>query len=285
MSNTLMAERDAFLARHPETRLTLDGRDWGLIDTGGTGDVFLFLPGTLGRADVFFKVIEPVAAHMRVLAVSYPESGGVVDWAASLISLLDQLGVAKVSLLGSSLGGFVAQYFAATYPERVSHLFAANTLHSLAGIGERPPYSSDLWTAPIDELRRGFAMGLTAWADAHPDQREVIDFLLAEAAGRIPEMEMRARLDALKTGPVLPPLSNTADTATTIESLDDPLIPAPMRAAVRERNAPGHSYRFLWGGHFPYLVRGDVYANLLLSRLGRVPMGGEWAENDGVFEA
>lgn len=290
MTNALMTARDAFLSRFPEERMDINGRDWGLIDTGvrdggGAGEVFLFLPGTLGRADVFFQQIEALSPHRQVLAVSYPSSGSVADWSASLLSLLDAKGVQKVALLGSSLGGFLAQYFAAENPDRVTHLFAANTLHSVEGIDTRPPYASDLWAAPIEELRAGFAMGMNAWKQVHPDHAEMVDFLMTEAAGRIPEAEMRARLDATKRGPVLPPLSNTADNATVIETLDDPLIPPPMREAVRARNAPAPAFRFLWGGHFPYLLRPALYSNLLMARLGIEPLSPDWTLNDGIYEA
>ncbi len=285
MTNALMTARDAFLIRHPESRVTLDGRDWGVIDTGGSGPAFVFLPGTLGRADVFFAQIAALARYRRVLAVSYPDSGGVPEWSPSLTGLLDARGIDQTAVLGSSLGGYLAQYFAATQPGRVSHLFAANTLHDTALARSRPPYSSDLWAAPIEELRAGFALSMNALKAAHPELTDMVDFLLAEAGGRILEGELRARLDAIKTGPVLPPLSNAAATATVIESLDDPLIPPPMREAVRARNAPAPAFRFLWGGHFPYLLRADLYANLLLARLGHVPLSDEWIEQDGVFAA
>ncbi|PWE29534.1 hypothetical protein C4N9_07240 [Pararhodobacter marinus] len=294
MSNSLMAARDAFLSRFPEQRIEIDGRSWGLIDTGvpggedgdAAGPCFLFLPGTLGRADVFFHQIDAMAPHLRVIAVSYPESGGVVEWAAALPGLMERLRVGQAAVLGSSLGGYLAQYFAAERPDLVAHLFAANTLHSVDGIDQRPPYSSDLWNAPIDELRAGFAAGMNAWRAAHPDHADMVGFLLTEAEGRIPEREMRARLDAIKTGPVLPALSNTADAATVIEASDDPLIPPPMRDAVRARNRPAPAFRFLWGGHFPYLLRPDLYTNLLLARLGIVPLSAEWTKaEDGVFQA
>ncbi|MCB1359909.1 MAG: alpha/beta fold hydrolase [Rhodobacter sp.] len=286
MTNSLMAARDAFLARFPESRVDLDGRDWGLIDTGGTGAVFLFLPGTLGRSDVFFQQIEPLAADMRVLAVSYPDSGGVIDWAASLVTLLDRLGIGRVCVLGSSLGGYLAQYFAGTYPDRVQHLFAANTLHEIVEAAHRPPYSLDLWTAPIEDLRKGFHLGMTAWVQAHPDHAEMVEFLLTEADGRIPEPELRARLDGIKTGPDLPPLSHEPGAATVIESADDPLIPPPMRAAVRARNAPAPAFRFAWGGHFPYLIRPALYTGLLRARLGLAPLPADWqSTDDGVMQA
>ena len=124
MSNSLMLARDAFLSRFPEKQIALDGRDWGLIDTdphgGSDRPAFLFLPGTLGRADVFFQQIDALAPQFRVLAVSYPDSGGVPEWSASLPHLLRAHGIATAAVLGSSLGGFLAQYFAAGHPELVS---------------------------------------------------------------------------------------------------------------------------------------------------------------------
>ncbi|MCB1390037.1 MAG: alpha/beta fold hydrolase [Rhodobacteraceae bacterium] len=289
MSNSLMLARDAFLSRFPEKQIALDGRDWGLIDTdphgGSDRPAFLFLPGTLGRADVFFQQIDALAPQFRVLAVSYPDSGGVPEWSASLPHLLRAHGIATAAVLGSSLGGFLAQYFAAGHPELVSHLFPGNTLADVGAPRTHPPYNSDLWNAPIEELRAGFARGMGAWKQAHPDHAEMVDFLLTEANGRILERELRARLDAIKTGPVLPPLSNAADSATTIETLDDPLIVPPMREAVRARNAPAAAFRFLWGGHFPYLLRPALYTNILRSRLGLEPLAPEWTLNDGVYEA
>ena len=46
--------------------------------------------------------------------------------------------------------------------------------------------------------------------------------------------EMRARLNALKRGPELPPLDMPRDRIAMIETTDDPLIPPAMRDAVRD---------------------------------------------------
>lgn len=285
MTNSLMQARDAFLSRFPEQRIELEGRDWGLIDTGGTGEAFLFLPGTLGRADIFFAQIEALAPHRRILSVSYPDSGGVPEWSASLAVLLQRLGIARAAVLGSSLGGFLAQYFAAQHPGLVSHLFPGNTLADVGAPRTHLPYSLDLWQAPIEDLRAGFATSMSAARAAYPDWAEMFDLLLTEAGGRILENELRARLDAIKTGPVLPPLSNTAGSATTIESVDDPLIPPPMRDAVRARNAPAAAFRFLWGGHFPYLLRPALYSNILKARMGLEPLLPDWVLTDGIHQA
>lgn len=276
MSNPLIAARDAFAAAHPETREALNGRDWGVIDTAGAGPALVLIPGTLGRADIFWQQIGALAPHLRVIAVSYPAQGGIVDWAADLCALLDARGIDRAAVLGSSLGGYLAQYLAGAHAGRVSHLFAANTLHTVTGIAERQPYAQDLDNAPIADLRAGFLNAMRAWGQAQPDQIDLVDFLMAEVGGRIPEGEMRARLNALKRGPELPATPQPPAGLTVIDAADDPLIPPPMRAAVRARLPGAAAFGFRWGGHFPYVLRPALYSNLILSRLGLAPLDPAW---------
>lgn len=277
MTNSLIAARDRFAAAHPETRMDLNGRDWGVRDIGSGPDLFL-IPGTLGRGDIFWNQIEALSDRLRIVTVSYPDTGGVADWAQDMVTLMDRLKIDAACVLGSSLGGYVAQYIAGHHPERMSGLVAANTLHSVIGLSERMPYALDLAAAPINDLRAGFSTGLGAWADAHPDQRELVDLLLGESGGRILEAELRARLSALKHGPELPPAKLPADRIITIEADDDPLIPQQMRQAVRDRLMPSVAYRFLHGGHFPYVARSAYYTALLEQVMGLTVTGPDWGE-------
>jgi len=280
MTNRLIAARDRFAARHPEQRTLIDGREWGYVQAGDNGPALLLIPGTLGRGDIFWQQIEALKDRARIVAVTYPRSGGITEWADDLAELCGRIGLDRVTVLGSSLGGYLAQYFTATYPHLVGRLIAANTLHSVAGIAARPPYSSDLDNAPIEELRAGFGRGLGVWRDAHPEQAELVDLLMAEVGGRIPELELRARLNALKNGPELPPLDLPRENIATIESVDDPLIPPPMRDAVRARLAPSVAYRFEWGGHFPYVARPDLYVALLEEQLGLPVTRESWDQGE-----
>lgn len=272
MKNQLIEARDQFCAAHPEKRFMLNGRDWGVLDVG-RGPVLLLIPGTLGRGDIFWQQIEALSDRLRIIAVSYPASGGIEEWTEDLALLLAQLSVEKASVLGSSLGGYLAQYFAATYPDRVTKFFAANTLHSVIGMDQRAPYSFDLDATPIEDLRAGFGAGLGMWGKEHPEQEELVELLLGEAGGRILEAELRTRLAALKFGPELP---DCAAQVVTIETADDPLIPEEMRNAVRARLNPEVAYRFLWGGHFPYVARPDYYISLLEENLGLNVTGPDW---------
>ena len=277
MTNSLIESRDRFTARHPEERVTINGREWGVVDTGGSGPALLLIPGTLGRGDIFWQQIEALKDRARVLSVTYPDSGGVAEWAGDLVRFIDDRGIGKATVLGSSLGGYLAQYMAAKHPDRVERLIAANTLCSTAPAKQNPPYSSDLDAAPIEELRAGFGKGLGAWKESHPDQKEMVELLLAEVGGRIPEAELRNRLKGIKNAPELAPVGLPAERIVTIEGADDPLIPPFMRDEVREKLKPSVAYRFESGGHFPYAVRPALYTAILEEQLGLVPAGStEW---------
>lgn len=280
MTNDLIRDRDRFAAARPEERVVIGGREWGVIDTGGGGPALLLIPGTLGRADIFWQQIEALSGRARIVAVTYPRSGGVVEWADDLAELLSRRNIQSATLLGSSLGGYLVQYFAAVHPARTERLIAANTLDSVAGISGRPPYSADLDAAPIEVLRAGFGNALTAWGEAHPEQAGLVALLMAEQGGRIPEPELRARLDALKRGPELPAVTLPRERIATVEASDDPLIPPPMREAVRARLEPAVAYRFLSGGHFPYVVRPALYTALLEEQLGLAVTGDGWGEGE-----
>ena len=276
MTNPLIVDRDRFASVHPEQRVTVNGREWGMIAAGDTGPALLLIPGTLGRADIFWQQIEALKDRARILAVTYPRSGGVPEWSGDLAELMRRQNIARATVLGSSLGGYQAQHFAATHPQMTERLIAANTLASVADIKTRPPYSSDLDNGSIEELRAGFGSGLRAWGETHPDQAGLVELLMAEQGGRIPEPELRARLNALKHGPDLPPVTLDRESIVTIEAADDPLIPPPMREAVRARLQPGVAYRFLSGGHFPYVVRPAFYTGLLEEQLGLAVTGEGW---------
>ena len=268
MGNKLIAARDSFAKNHPEQRLQLNIRDWGLVHVKGKGPTLLILPGTLGRGDIFWQQIEALEGRANILALSYPDSGSIADWSDDISALLDQHNIAKTTVLGSSLGGYLAQYFAASFPNNIEHLIAANTLSSVYGLDQFPPYSLDLENVSIDKLRAGFIMAMQQTVHEHPERADLVDLLLKEVSGRITEAEIRARLSALKTGPQLPDISLSSEQITTIESQDDPLIPASMREAVRARLQPNTSYNFLVGSHFPYVIKPQQYTALIEICLG-----------------
>ncbi len=275
-----LADRDRLGRLHPETVEVVDGLRWGVIDTGPapSGTTLLLLPGTLGRADIFWQQILALKDRVRVLAVTYPRNADLDRWVACLVRLLDRRHIAQATVLGSSLGGYLAQLFAARRPERTVSLIAANTLSSTAGIADRPPYSADIAALSVAAMRRGYRDRLEAWGVAHPEQAGLVTLLLAEVDGRIPAGHLKARMQALKVAPPLPRISLASERIAIVECADDPIVPAPIRESVHAHLDAGVCYRFRHGGHFPYLVRPDEYTTILSERLGLAEGASVWGE-------
>lgn len=276
-------ERALFLSRNPERVTVVRGRRWGVIGVPLLKDpvvrpsVLVLLPGTVGRADIFWRVMERLEGRTRLLALSYPANHDVRAWAGDVIALLDRFELERVHLLGSSLGGYLAQWLVGGDGDRWAGLIAANTLPGVEMVRTVPPYAGDLERVPIADVRAGFRLGLGRWADEHPEHAEMVELLLAEVAGRIPARHLRARLLALKHGPVLPAPNLPSCRIAVIESDDDPLLPEPIRRATGERLEPSVTYRFAHGGHFPYIARPDLYADAVADRLGLGSAGG-WGD-------
>lgn len=276
MSNPLIDTRAAFARQYPELWRDVRGRDWGLIRAGDSGPALVLLPGTLGRADIFWQQIEALAGQARILALSYPGSGGVADWAGDIAQLIEAEGLAGATVLGSSLGGYVAQYVTARHGAVCGGLVAANSLPDAAIVQNIPPYALDLDTVGIELLQGGFLAGLQAWqVPGHP-YADLAGLLVAELRNRIPEGELRARLAALKQAPVLPEQSLPRGRIFTVESGDDHLISPPVRAALRDSLRPERAFRFAAASHFPYVTRPGPYTALLREVLGLAPAGTVW---------
>jgi 3-oxoadipate enol-lactonase len=84
-----------------------------------------------------------------------PDAYTIEQLGLDLLALLDTLRVERAHICGLSLGGMVAQWCAATHPERVISLICANTA---ARIG-----TSAMWDARIDAIKAG---GMGAIRDA-----------------------------------------------------------------------------------------------------------------------
>lgn len=56
---------------------------------------------------------------------------GFALWSRQLVSLLDALGIERASVVGHSLGGTVAIFFAANYPDRVDRVVLAGSAISI----------------------------------------------------------------------------------------------------------------------------------------------------------
>jgi pimeloyl-ACP methyl ester carboxylesterase len=150
------AQRDLFVR--------VNGLRLHVLETGEASagrPAIILLHGIARHAHTFDHIARDFARSYRVLAVDMRGHGDsdwssegaylVQDYVKDLEGLIDQLRLRKVTLLGNSTGGRVAQVYAGIHPERVDKLVVED-------VGpERPQNIADAFARRVEQEKNGWA--------------------------------------------------------------------------------------------------------------------------------
>ncbi|HWI64483.1 MAG TPA: alpha/beta hydrolase [Symbiobacteriaceae bacterium] len=119
-------------ALHTETITLPSGVTLQYAEKGNpNGEAIVFIHGYTDSWMSYRLVLPDISPRYRSIAVTLrgfgdsakPESGYAgADFAADITALMDALGINKAVLVGHSMGSFIAQQVAFTYPDRVNGL-------------------------------------------------------------------------------------------------------------------------------------------------------------------
>ncbi len=162
-------------------------------DINGEGPPLLLIGGLGFGRWAWFKQVPAFSRHFRTITFdARGERGlenGVADLAADVVALLDHLGVGKAHVLGTSLGGFVAQELALVRPDLVDRLVLVCT--SYGGRGPETMSARALadmmgWGSFSAEeaVRRGLETATSeAYRAEHPEELEqLVRWRLADSS-------------------------------------------------------------------------------------------------------
>lgn len=248
----------AMQARFPCHSVRIAGRDWRIRDSGGDGPVLVLLPGGLGNADIFYHQMLGLSPGLRCIAADYPGGDGAA-MADGLAGLLDHLGLARASLLGSSLGGYWLQHFGARHPSRVAAMILANSFCTSDQLRGHPLFSVPRLSAIEGEaLKTEWLAMLEARA---PDElRDVqIDLLRHGQNGE----RLRGRLLAAATAPSAPEMPDGAFPIFLLDCADDPILAPATRDELAARYPDARRLTLPTGGHYPSITQAHRYNRFL----------------------
>lgn len=113
-------------------RMSSGAIDWHVLE-GGHGENLVLLHGFNADGDHFNRVARHLSRHFRILAPDLPGFGetrveGPIDYRISaqadrVLNWMDQAGIQRCYLGGSSMGGYIATEIARKAPERVRALW------------------------------------------------------------------------------------------------------------------------------------------------------------------
>ena len=221
-------------------------------DVHGEGPPLLLIGGLGFGRWAWFRQVPPFARHFRTITFDARGErdlkGGVADLAADAVVLLEHLGVKKAHVLGTSLGGFVAQELALVRPDLVDRLVLVCTSYGRGGPETISPWAlADMIGLP------SLSAASDAYRAGHPEEFEqLVHWRLADSPSLstyYQQMRAGARFDVSRD------VGHITSPALVIHGAEDRYVPVANAAALAEA-IPGSRLRVLdEAGHLVFIER------------------------------
>lgn len=116
-----------FRATHSPAGGRFAGAHWTYLTKGHGPDTVLLLPGGLNQGEIYFPLIAALESRYQIIAPTYPPLDTMNQVVTGLLALLDAEQIPVAHVVGSSLGGMIAQCLVRRAPDRVASLVLATT--------------------------------------------------------------------------------------------------------------------------------------------------------------
>jgi proline iminopeptidase len=195
------ADRSAASPADPVRSASVLPIEQGFVDANGVliyyealgkGDPLLIVHGGPGAShDYFLPYLLPLARTNRVIFIDERGSGKsekledpkaytVENMVEDVEAVRDHLGLGKISLLGHSFGGVLAQAYAFKYQANLSHLILGSTFHSTKALNDvfvqMKAHMSPELRKRIDAMEKG---GLYGQGKPYEQNRYTADYMEA----------------------------------------------------------------------------------------------------------
>ncbi|MEN3266369.1 alpha/beta fold hydrolase [Pseudonocardia sp.] len=248
------------------------------FDTAGVGEPLVLLAGQANSRRWWDPVRADFAVSYTTIATDHlgtgtSDSPGYAEWstrrfARDVVAVLDELGVGRAHVYGTSMGGRVAQWVAADHPGRVGALVLGCTTGGGAGTVAADPDILRPLAVDADTAREALTELMVGpqWRWGHPGPLPVLgDDAMTERARR-EHRRASARHDAWEALPgiVAPTL--------VLHGTSDALTPADNGCRLAERISGAQLYLVEGARHAYFLERREQASAAVLRFLAAHPL-------------
>jgi pimeloyl-ACP methyl ester carboxylesterase len=261
----VVATLSSFRRRIPLKRFQAGRITWHYLDVGAGRDAILFLHGMGGSGDIWFQQIDALKEGFRCIAVTYPPLPTLDMLRSGILGILEQEGLSHVNVVGSSMGGYLAQFLAGSDPALVKKVVLGNTfppndlIPRRAGMGVRYLPWVPEW-AILAGVRKNTSRHLYP---ASGNSELLNAYLYEQTCGIMRKHDFIARCACLCQSFRPPDLCALRIPALIIASDNDPMVGADLQALLEKTYPSAAVKTFPDAGHFPYLNRPQEYNQTL----------------------
>ena len=267
--NKFIIESKAFVDQVPIRSIEIEGKAWHYLDNQNKDKpALLLLHGSRGTPHVFWNQFRALGADFRIISIHLPLSDNAKEICIDLSLFLQALSIEKVNILGTSIGGYFAQWFTYYFPEKVAKLFISSSIIDGEGFSN-PPHFFSKFILPILPYAL-IKKGLKKEAQKSPAYRMLNQYIEAMIIDQLSSKELSKRALAFHTNGVIPELNIPSGDIVIIDCVDEPYIDRQAQQKVIEKYPGAKHYRLEKGHHFPYIIAAKEY-NQILRREVKVP--------------
>jgi pimeloyl-ACP methyl ester carboxylesterase len=251
----------------------VEGRAWEFLCAGQGERALLLLHGLAGACDVWWQQIEALRASFRIVSLTYPAVDTLEGLRGGVNAVLAALGVGRFAVVGTSLGGYLAQYLLARQPERIERAVLANTFPPNPILARRTRGADRLIRlVPQALLMAGMRWNTRLSIYPASGRSELLKAYLDEATRRsLDKRRFLARYRAAVEWFDPPDPAARGIPVLILESANDPLIDSELRGRMRQTYPSARVHTFGAVGHFPYINQPRAYTEVLAEFLLHPP--------------
>jgi pimeloyl-ACP methyl ester carboxylesterase len=250
---------------HEIQRIKVNGKTWSYLAIGKGEETILFLHGMAGAYDIWWQVIEALQDRFNIISLTYPPIDKLEGLRRGILAILEKEHVSECHLVGTSLGGYLAQYLVSKNSKMIKRAVFANTfppndiiVQKTRKIGKILPFLPP-WALMLYLRQRT----TTSIYPASDHSEIVLAYMMEQTHGRLTKKQYIARYRCVLDDFDAPVSEASRIPVLIIEADNDPLVENRLREMLKTIY-PSSPVNTLHGvGHFPYLNQPERYTQLI----------------------
>ncbi len=253
---------------HPLKKISVNGVEWHYYikrpENIKNPKTILFLHGMTGSYDIWWQQLYEFQNNYIVISYTLPEKvDSLKKVEEGIFTILQEEQIEKVILVGTSMGGYIAQYLTNYYPEKIIGAVFSNTFPPNSII-KKENYLKSRLLRLIPEILfyRFFVSNIENQILPTSENSQILKAFLLSLP--ITKKQFLNRYNIItEEFNLFQEDKVTSIPKLIIESENDPLIKPELRHLLKEIYKEAKIYTFSNKGHFPYVIDSSTYNHIL----------------------